>query len=61
MNSAQRRPQYLDMFLLMHLDDPALASVRSAWRSAWPGIGFVLLVVFLLVLGLVGALPGGNG
>ena len=61
MNSAQRRPQYLDMLLLMHLDDPALASVRSVWRSAWPSVGFVLLVVFLIALGLAGTLPGGNG
>lgn len=52
MNPARRRPQYLDMFLLMHLDDPALASVQDTWRSWRLLVALVLLIVLLIGLGL---------
>ncbi len=51
MISSRRQPQYLDLILLMHLDDPVLASLQPARHSGWLIAMLVLLVVLLIFLG----------
>ncbi|TLY20454.1 MAG: hypothetical protein E6K68_07935 [Nitrospirae bacterium] len=56
MNSARRRPQYLDTFLLLNLEGPAVASVPTVRRSWWLIAGLTLLVVFIIGLGFTGVI-----
>ena len=56
MNSARRRPQYLDKFLLVNLEDPAVASVPTVRRSWWLIAGLTLLVAFIIGLGFSGVI-----
>ena len=56
MNSARRRPQYLDIFLLLNLEDPAVVSVPTVRRSRWLIAGLTLLVVFIIGLGFTGVI-----
>lgn len=56
MNSARRQPQYLDLFLLTHLDDLASKSVQSARRSWWLIVSLMLVVAFFFSLALSGAI-----
>ena len=56
MNSARRRPQYLDKFLLLNLEDPAVASVPTVRRSWWLIAGLTLLVAFIIGLGFSGVI-----
>ena len=46
----RQQPQYLDPFLLTHLNDFASASVQSARRSWWFIVGLTLLVAFFFSL-----------
>lgn len=56
MNSARRQPQYLDPFLLTHLDDLASTSVQAARRSWWLIVSLVLAVAFFFSLALSGVI-----
>jgi len=56
MNSARRRPQYLDTFFLLNLEDPAVASIPTVRRSWWLIAGLTLLVVLLIGLGFTGVI-----
>ena len=56
MNSPRRRPQYLDIFLLLNLEDPAVVSVPTVRRSRWLIAGLTLLVVFISGLGFTGVI-----
>ena len=56
MNTARRRPQYLDLFLLVNLEDSALASVPTMRRSWWLMAGLMLLILSLIGLGLTGVI-----
>ncbi|HZC82324.1 MAG TPA: hypothetical protein VE222_11545 [Nitrospiraceae bacterium] len=49
MNFSRRRPQYVDLLPLTHLDDLASAYVQSARRAWWLSLG-IMLLVFLLSL-----------
>ena len=57
MNSARRQPQYLDPFLITHLDDLASVSVQPARRSWWFIVSLVLLVALVFSLALAGVMP----
>ena len=57
MNPARRQPQYLDLFLLTHLDAFAPDSNQSARRSWWLIVGLMLLVAFFFSLVLLVASP----
>ena len=57
MNPARRQPQYLDLFLLTHLDAFASDSNQSARRSWWLIVGLMLLVAFFFSLILLVTSP----
>jgi hypothetical protein len=55
--NAARRPQYLDLILLTHLDAFAAVSNQSVRRSWWVIVGLMLLVAFIFSLVLLVTSP----